>query len=677
MFQKPFRNYQLELVQPGLNEENYIICAPTGSGKTLMAALIIKDHLEKRRKSQEGYGKILFVVKTQQLAWQQKEKLEEYLGGVTVVEITGETEGSFIYSTLRVPSVDIVVCTAGKLRSELESEKFKMSSVTLLVMDECHHTTGRDPYAGVMEHYLLQKKQGHSYPHVVGMTASPGAGRGKTATLPKAMEHQLKLCAHLDANSGIKYVKENVDELKKCMPQPAYTNHMLPHRNRGDKVISVLYDAMDRLEKILPIPDLAISTYDRFSLEYLSCVRSGLEAASINGICEQRNQISILRQLEVFSLALITYEDFELCHVMDVLNNVEVKDVMSLNDIERNVQDLHLQVSAQLSKLHGHPNPLLVEAGTVLHSHYFSNPESKGLFFVNHIRHTKYVADWIKSHPELKEVIRPSAICGYSKGGMSKEEQLDIIAGFRRGDFNLLVSTSVLEEGLDIPECNIVIRFQLLTNEIAEVQAQGRARADESSLHTITVSQSHTHHNHLINAAKKELAIHALHFQVIDNERLVQLQEQILYQREERLKAAARKVWNAENVEIRCKKCNALACKGTDVCKFSISKDISPHYIVPSPNFMGKTAKTMVRKNREPAEMGGFTRPYKIGCVKCNDEWGVWGRWKEGMEYPLLKCGTFIFVHNKERRSYKQWKSVPFDILFHTEYLEQDSDTEL
>ena len=409
----------------------------------------------------------------------------------------------------------------------------------------------------------------------------------------------------------------------------------------------------------------------------MSCVRSGLEAASINGICEQRNQISILRQLEVFSLALITYEDFELCQVMDVLNNVEVKDVMSLNDIERDVQDLHLHVCAQLSNVHGHPNPLLVEAARVLRSHYFSNPESKGLFFVNHIRHTKYVADWIKSHPELKEVIRPSAICGYSKGGMSKEEQLDIIAGFRRGDFNLLVSTSVLEEGLDIPECNIVIRFQLLTNEIAEVQAQGRARADESSLHTITVSQSHTHHNHLINAAKKELAIDALQFQAIDNERLVQLQEQILYQREERLKATARKVWNAENVEIRCKKCDALACKGTDVCKFSISKDISPHYIVPSPNFMGKTAKTMVRKNREPAEMGGFTRPYKIGCVKCNDEWGVWGRWKEGMEYPLLKCGTFIFVHNKERRSYKQWKSVPFDILFHTEYLEQDSDTEL
>lgn len=58
----------------------------------------------------------------------------------------------------------------------------------------------------------------------------------------------------------------------------------------------------------------------------------------------------------------------------------------------------------------------------------------------------------------------------------SQNEQQDVIKLFRKGNFNLLFSTSVAEEGLDIPECNIVVRYGLMTNEIAMVQVAGRSR---------------------------------------------------------------------------------------------------------------------------------------------------------------------------------------------------------
>lgn len=61
-----------------------------------------------------------------------------------------------------------------------------------------------------------------------------------------------------------------------------------------------------------------------------------------------------------------------------------------------------------------------------------------------------------------------------------QREQKETIQTFRDGDLNLLISTSVAEEGLDIPECNVVIRYGLLTNEIAQQQASGRARAKNS-----------------------------------------------------------------------------------------------------------------------------------------------------------------------------------------------------
>lgn len=48
------------------------------------------------------------------------------------------------------------------------------------------------------------------------------------------------------------------------------------------------------------------------------------------------------------------------------------------------------------------------------------------------------------------------------------------------GEINLLVSTDVTQEGLDIPHCNFVIRFNFVSNEIGAVQAKGRARAPDS-----------------------------------------------------------------------------------------------------------------------------------------------------------------------------------------------------
>ena len=89
---------------------------------------------------------------------------------------------------------------------------------------------------------------------------------------------------------------------------------------------------------------------------------------------------------------------------------------------------------------------------------------------------------------------------GSSVGGMSfhPDDQRGILDGFRSGKYNLLVSTSVAEEGIDIASCQLVIRFDPAPTAQSFHQSRGRARAAGS--HLIVLIES--------GNAEEEAAVH-------------------------------------------------------------------------------------------------------------------------------------------------------------------------
>lgn len=214
------RDYQKELAMPGTEGKNCIICAPTGSGKTLTAGYICQHNRMKAMIERRPF-KTLFIVCIRNLIMQQRDALAQIVvdeAGGDVVGALGETALLSEY----IRKYDVVVLTAQILVNCLKNNEVRLSDVDLLIMDECHHTTQNHPYNAIMlEYHRCRRSAPHTkLPQVIGLTASLGVGSaGDSQT--GALFHYVRLCANLDCSS-VTHVrrKKHLEELLHFNPKP-------------------------------------------------------------------------------------------------------------------------------------------------------------------------------------------------------------------------------------------------------------------------------------------------------------------------------------------------------------------------------------------------------------------------------------------------------------------------
>ncbi len=63
--------------------------------------------------------------------------------------------------------------------------------------------------------------------------------------------------------------------------------------------------------------------------------------------------------------------------------------------------------------------------------------------------------------------------------GLKQQEQKEILDQFRTGEHNILVASSVAEEGLDIPAVDLVVFYEPIPSEIRSIQRRGRTGRSE------------------------------------------------------------------------------------------------------------------------------------------------------------------------------------------------------
>ena len=104
--------------------------------------------------------------------------------------------------------------------------------------------------------------------------------------------------------------------------------------------------------------------------------------------------------------------------------------------------------------------------------------EPQAILYVDHKESARLLKEELdqisRTGPKVLRWIRPGLMLGT---GQSKTSSGQVLDDFREMRVNVLVATSCVREGLDVPGCNIVIAVEPPHSKLDNIQLKGRARA--------------------------------------------------------------------------------------------------------------------------------------------------------------------------------------------------------
>ncbi|KAM5324728.1 interferon-induced helicase C domain-containing protein 1 [Glossophaga mutica] len=704
------RPYQMEVAQPALEGKNIIICLPTGSGKTRVAVYIAKDHLDKKKKASKP-GKVIVLVNKVPLVEQLFcREFQPFLKKwYSVIGLSGDTQLKISFPEV-VKTHDVIISTAQILENSLlisegEDDGVQLSDFSLLIIDECHHTKKEAVYNNIMRRYLKQKLKNKKLekenkpvmplPQILGLTASPGVG-GATKQA-KAEEHILKICANLDAFT-IQTVKENMGQLKDQIKEPC-KKFVIADDTREDPFKDKLLEIMTKIQtfcQMSPTADFGTQPYeqwaikmdkkaakegnrkDRLCAEHLRKYNEALQINDTIRMIDAYNHLETFYNEEIEKKLAVLDDSNKSDDDGDEDENDEKKS-FKLDGTDEFLMNLFMDNKHMLKKLAENPeyeNEKLTKLRNTIMEQYTRTVEARGIIFTKTRQSAYALSQWINENEKFAEVgVTAHHLIGAGHSSefkpMTQNEQKEVIRKFRTGKINLLIATTVAEEGLDIKECNMIIRYGLVTNEIAMVQARGRARAEESTYILVAHVGSGVVERETVNDFREKMMYKAIdRVQNMKPEefahKILELQMQSIMENKMKIKRSIAKQCkeNPSLIRFLCKNCSALACSGGSV--HVIEK---MHHVNMTPEFK---ELYIVRENKAlKKKFADYQTNGEIICKACGQTWGTMMVHK-GLDFPCLKIRNFVvfFENNSTKKQYKQWVELPitFPDLDYSEY---------
>jgi Fanconi anemia group M protein len=135
-----------------------------------------------------------------------------------------------------------------------------------------------------------------------------------------------------------------------------------------------------------------------------------------------------------------------------LINNPRIRDVIK-------ILELHKELD----------HPKFDKLVNIIKDIFYKNPHSRIIVFANYRKTVNKINRLLKNNN-----ISSKILIGQSKEGLKQREQIEILNQFNRGEFSVLVTTSIGEEGLDILAADVAIFYEAVPSEIRVIQRRGR-----------------------------------------------------------------------------------------------------------------------------------------------------------------------------------------------------------
>ncbi|KAI4896413.1 hypothetical protein NFI96_031512 [Prochilodus magdalenae] len=672
--EKKLREYQKELASAAFSGENTIICAPTGCGKTIVALAICEHHLKKF----PGKAKIVFMATKVEVYEQQYNLFIKHFSKDPEIRVTGVCGDMEVCMQTVVENNEVVVLTPQCLVNALQKGELESLQVfTLLLLDECHNTTGKHPYNNIMNRYLDTKLADptKTLPQVVGLTASVGIGSFKNQG--EAEINICQLCANLDTRV-IATVKKHIDDLRSYVHIPEKEFFEVAPRV-SDPFIRIINNIMSNIEelarKVYNIETLSpIVNRDYGSQKYEQWIVDVQKRCKLLQLSDPEEERRVCRalfnyteHLRKYNDALIINEDARTKDSLDYLEAfIEQVRNAGFDETERKLTAFFDAQREQLLRLatEGQENPKLQELKFILDEEYRNNDQTRTVLFVR----TRALADalkkWIDETDCLK-FLKPGVLIGRGRrssqlvgSGMTLTSQKGVLDSFKSSSnqSKMLIATSVADEGIDIPQCNLVLMYEYVGNVVKMVQVRGRGRAAGSRCFLISSrkdriekERQNMHREKIVEKAITSLQNSPEKLQARVN----------LLQRDEKIKRdyvnlSPEKPRTVGSYKLLCAKCEAFACFNYNL---RVLKDC--HHIILDPSVF-KRCTTVPHNN--PKSFGGITKTQKMYCADCKHDWGIIASYLSIRDLPIVKIESFVVqdVVTQRKQYYRKWRDVNF-----------------
>jgi Fanconi anemia group M protein len=444
------RDYQRRFVEKAL-EANTLAVLPTALGKTVIAELVAAELLHRYPGC-----RILFMAPTKPLALQHRESVLKHLklGEGEVAVVTGETAArASVWGNSRVR---FVTATPQTVWNDYRNGLVRLEEFALLIFDECHRSRSRYSYTRLAEEYIRRCP----YPLILALTASPGSEEDKVMEVVRNLWIE-----------QVVWMTEEDEEVSKYIPgiKVGWVRVKLPaeYEQIRNEIKRMIESVISRLREsgLLRMPIEAVNRKVLVGLmnRIRAEIDSGVKGPNIHYMTLLSAALSLYHAQELIESQHV----HSLKHYLEEISRSELRShriIASTPDFRELVR-MASQCKADHSKVDA--------LASTLEAHFAEKPGDRVLVFANIRATAEVLVDRLRDRG-----YRAALFIGRAEGKhgprMSQEEQMRTLKAFREGVYNVLVATSVGEEGLDIPECGLVIFYEPAVSGIRYIQRRGR-----------------------------------------------------------------------------------------------------------------------------------------------------------------------------------------------------------